>query len=123
MKVTRIAYSKQLNTGKYGRLEEQARRLGRVRSKVWREYGSIGGAGVKDRAIRDQWMSNGTDRTFGVLANAWKETVRDAVADIAANREAAKVRVRRAVDRRIKDEKERKRLYTALKRDTWTGDP
>ena len=32
MKVTRIAYSRDLNEGKYGQLVEQARRLGRVRS-------------------------------------------------------------------------------------------
>jgi predicted component of type VI protein secretion system len=32
-----------------------------------------------------------------VLANAWKETVRDAVADVRAHREAAKVGVRRQV--------------------------
>ncbi|MFC9245137.1 zinc ribbon domain-containing protein [Streptomyces sp. NPDC057136] len=123
MKVTRIAYSKQLNAGKSCQLEEQARRLGQVRSKVWREYGSTGGVGVKDRTIRDQWMANGTAATFDVLANAWKETVRDAGVGITANREAAKVPVRRAIDRRVKDETERKRLYTALKRDTWTADP
>jgi hypothetical protein len=33
------------------------------------------------------------------LANAWKETVRDAVADIRAHREAAKATVRRRVGR------------------------
>jgi hypothetical protein len=34
VKVTRIAYSRALNAGKYGQLEEQARRLGRVRAPV-----------------------------------------------------------------------------------------
>lgn len=123
MKVTRIAYSKNLNQGKYGQLTEQARLLGCVRSSVWREYGSASGVGTKDRTIRDAWMSDGTASGFGVLANAWKETVRDAVADITANREAAKATVRRAINPRTKDERERKRLYAALNRDTWTGDP
>jgi hypothetical protein len=53
----------------------------------------------------------------------WKETVRDAVADIRAHREAAKVEVRRRIHRRNLSERERKRLYTLLKRDQWTGDP
>lgn len=123
MKVTRIAYSSGLNKGKYLQLEEQARRLGRVRSRVWREYGSLAGLGVGDRVIRDQWLADGTADTFGVCANAWKETVRDAVADIVASREAAKVKVRRAVHQRIKDEPGRKNAYTALKRDDWIEDP
>jgi hypothetical protein len=124
VKVTRIAYSKNLNRGKYAQLEEQARLLGRVRSLVWRRYGSVAGVGVgvKDRTIRDQWMRDGTAAGFGVLANAWKETVRDAVADITASREAGKVEVRRAVSRLGVDAKERKHLYTMLKRDQWATD-
>jgi hypothetical protein len=49
--------------------------------------------------------------------------VRDAVADIRAHREAAKAEVRRMIGRRLVPEAERKRLYTLLKRDQWTGDP
>jgi IS605 OrfB family transposase len=60
---------------------------------------------------------------FGVTANAWKETVRDAMADIRASREAAKVKVRRTVSQRTIDPAERRRLYTALKADTWAADP
>jgi hypothetical protein len=85
VKVTRIAYSHRLNPGKYAQLEEQARRLGRVRCEVWQRYGSAAGAALSDRQVRDRWLAEGTHRTFGVLANAWKETVRDAMADIAAN--------------------------------------
>ncbi|HEY3609383.1 MAG TPA: transposase [Pseudonocardiaceae bacterium] len=68
-------------------------------------------------------MADGTAGTFAVLANAWKETVRDAVADIRANREAAKVPVRRWINRTILAEDERKHLYTMLKRDRWVGEP
>ncbi|WP_262701612.1 MULTISPECIES: hypothetical protein [Streptomyces] len=123
MKVTRIAYSRDLNQGKYAQLNEQAIRLGGVRSLVWRQYGSIAGTGVKDRTVRDQWMRDGTAGGFGVLANAWKETVRDAFADITANREAAKVKVRRAVSKLKVTEAEKKRLFTLLKRDQWKQDP
>ncbi|MFF8844345.1 zinc ribbon domain-containing protein [Streptomyces sp. NPDC015127] len=122
MKVTRIAYSRGLNAGKYAQLDEQARRLGRVRAMVWARYGSPVRDGVKDRTIRDQWMQDGTAETFGVLANAWKETVRDAVADIAAHREAGKVKVRKAVHRRYKDESKRKKAYADLKYGRWQDD-
>lgn len=123
MKVTRIAYSRNLNVHKYAELEEQARRLGRVRSKVWDKYGSIAGVGVRDRTIRDQWLKDGTAEQFGVTANAWKEALRDAMGDIQANRDAAKVEVRRKIACRNLPDDERKRLYTALKYDKWADDP
>jgi hypothetical protein len=53
---------------------------------VWDRYGSITGVGLSDRQIRDGWVADGTAASFGVLANAWKEAVRDAVADIRAHR-------------------------------------
>jgi len=59
---------------------------------------------------------------FDVPANAWKETVRDAKADISMTVEAAKVKVRRAIRRHTKDEAERKRLYTLLKKNEWASD-
>jgi IS605 OrfB family transposase len=123
VKVTMVAYSKALNAGKWALLAEQARRLGRVRSLVWQRYGSVNGAGVSDRQVRDRWMADGTAEQFGVLANAWKETVRDAVGDITACRAAAKVPVRRTIARHTPDQAERKRLYTALKTDKWVSDP
>jgi hypothetical protein len=101
----------------------QARRLGRVRSWVWDRYGSVTGVGLSDRRIRDAWMADGTATSFGVLGNAWTETVRDEVADIRAHREAAKATVRRRVGRGLLPEAERKRLCTLLTRDRWTGDP
>lgn len=122
MKVTRVAYSKDLNAGKYAQLAEQAQRLGRVRSLVWERFGSLAGVGVADRQIRDMWMRDGTAESFGVLANAWKETVRDSVADIDAHREAAMVEVRRKIYRRDMAEPERRRLYALLKADRWGED-
>jgi IS605 OrfB family transposase len=122
-KVTRVAYSRGLNAGKYAQLAEQAARLGLVRSAVWQRHGSVRGAQVRDRTVRDQWMADGTGASFGVLANPWKETVRDAMANIRANREAAKVKAREAVRRRTTDEQERRRLYELLKADRWAADP
>ena len=122
MRVTRIVYSKGLNQGKYTQLKEQAQRLGCVRSLVWRRFGSIAGVGVSDRSIRDRWLADGTAAGFGLLANVWKETVRDAIADIAASRAAAKQRVRKAIRNRAADEPDRKRLFNALRYDRWTED-
>src|SRR3981189_2252957 len=112
VKVTRIAYSRDLNAGKYGQLVGQAGRLGRVRSLVWDRYGSITGVGLSDRRIRDGWMADGTATSCVVLANAWKGTVRDAVAGIRAHREAAKAKVLPRGGRRQLPEAERKRLAT-----------
>jgi hypothetical protein len=123
VKVTRVAYSSHLNAGKHAQLVEQGYRLGRVRSEVWQRYGSVSGTRLSDRQIRDRWMTEGTATQFGVLANAWKETVRDAVSDIAANRAAAKAQVRNVVSRCVADTAERKRLFVALKADTWAEDP
>ena len=121
MKVTRILHAKHPNKGKLAALREQARRLGAIRSEVWQRFGSLQGVGVSDRRIRDAWLREG--RTFPVSANAWKETLRDAKGDIAANMEAAKVKARRRIRRHTQDQTEQKRLFSALKGQGWTSDP
>lgn len=118
MRVTRIAYSKGLNKGKFGDLKEQATLLGHLRSEVWQKFGSIAGVGLGDRSIRDLWLSE--KRKFAVSANAWKETLRDAIADIKANRESAKVVCRRSIARHTDDKEERKKLYSLLSKEQWT---
>ena len=120
-KVTRIAYSKDLTASKYSALKEQARRLGLIRSEIWQRYGSIAGVNLTQRQIRDAWLAEG--RQFDVSANAWKETLRDAKADIDMSLESAKVKARQAISRHTSDEVERKRLYTLLKRNEFTRDP
>jgi hypothetical protein len=122
VKVTRVAYSRDLNPGKLAALSEQARRLGRIRAEVWQRYGSVTGARLSDRQVRNSWMTAGHTE-FGVLANAWKETLRDAMGDIRAGRDAAKLKVRQAISHRTIDPAERKRLFTALKTDQWATDP
>jgi IS605 OrfB family transposase len=120
MIVTRIIKSKNLNQGKYQQLEEQAKRLGKVRSEVWHDFGSINGVSVKsDRKIRDAWLKE--KKTFNVSANAWKETLRDAFGNIKANREAAKEKVRKVLYKQLSDEKIRIEHYKELKSDNWTS--
>ncbi len=110
-KVTRIIYSDGLNQGK---------RLGTVRQEVWHRYGAVQGVGLKHHQIRDDWLAQG--RTFNVPSRLWKETLRDSMVNIEAYREACKVEVRRKVWKRGKDETERKRLFTILKKDQWLTD-
>jgi IS605 OrfB family transposase len=121
--VTRIAYSYKSNIGKVTALAEQASRLGIVRSRVWQDYGTMVGVWMSDRDIRDSWMKDGTAKTFGTLANPWKETVRDAKDDIEANQTAAKVKVRRCISRQSISEAEKKKLYRALSDGGWTAVP
>lgn len=60
--------------------------------------------GLTYRTIRDRWLAEG--REFDVPARLWKETLRDTLVDVTAYREAAKVEVRRAMQRRIEGEEE-----------------
>jgi IS605 OrfB family transposase len=120
VKVTRIAYSKNLNQDKLDRLTEIASRLGTLRTELWDRFGSIAGVGVEQREMRDQWLAD--KRKFDVPARLWKETLRDTMADIVMYREAAKVKVRRAIPAHTKDKSEQKRLYTLLKADRWLED-
>jgi len=118
MKTTRILYSKNLNQVKFNALKEQAKLLGHLRTDIWQKFGSISGIDMKDRTIRNFWLKE--KRDFKPLtANAWKETLRDTIADITANREAAKVKARQAIRRHTSNEKEQKRFYTLLKSDKW----
>ena len=117
---TQIAFSDNFNKGKFAALFEQAQRLGAIRTEIWQRFGSLKGVGLGDRTIRDNWLKEG--RQFNVPANAWKQTLSDAIGDIRANREAAKVKVKQAIRRRTKESTEQKRLYTLLKSDKYADD-
>lgn len=80
---TQIAYSDHLNQGKYVALQEQAQRLGVIRSDVWQRFGSINSVKCDDRRIRNAGVQE--KRPFNVLANPWKQTLSDAMGDIKAS--------------------------------------
>ena len=133
MIVTRIIRTKGLNAKKRNALAHVAVLLGEIRAEVWRRYGSITGATRSYFDIRNEWMRSG--RRFAVPARLWKETLNDVLADIAAYRQAAKDKIKRAIFvRTVKVSRqkgwneeqldaERKRLFTLLKSDKWASDP
>jgi IS605 OrfB family transposase len=119
-KVTRIIYSDDLNHGKYEQLVEIAKRCGSVRTEVWRKYGSLGGLEARFRPVRDSWMA---DKHIKNLPNTiWRVTLDDTLADIKANREAAKEQVMRHLNRNIDDKQKRQELIEKLTDDTWIRD-
>lgn len=63
--ITQIAFSDNLNTGKFAALTEQADRLGAIRTEVWQRFGSINGVGLRDRTIRDNWLKQGKQFNVG----------------------------------------------------------
>lgn len=120
-KVTRIAYSDDLNQAKYDALHEIAERCGSIRTEVWRNYGSVGGLGAKFRLVRDGWI---TDKHVSILPQRiWRATLSDTLDDIKANREAAKEKVVRHLFQNIDESVQRKDLFKKLKNDSvWVND-
>ena len=122
-KVTRILHSQGLNASKYSRLSEMAVLCGQVRSDAWRRCSGVSTVRQSPYDVRDDWMAEGYD-WHGLPARLGKAMLSDALGDIAAAREAAKVKVKHAIRHRTRnDDAERKRLYSLLKRNRWTEDP
>jgi hypothetical protein len=115
-KVTRIAYSEDLNQAKYEALDEIASLCGTVRTEVWRNYGSIGGLGAKFRPVRDGWIADGHIKNLP--QRIWRATLSDTLDDVKANREAAKEKVIRHIFRNVDDKDKRKELSKKLKNDS-----
>jgi len=115
-KVTRIAYSDDLNQAKYDALHEIAKLCGSIRTEVWRNYGSIGGLGAKFRPVRDGWIAD--KHVKNLPQRIWRATLSDSLDDIKANREAAKEKVVRHIFRNIDDKDKRKELFQKLKNDS-----
>ena len=122
-KVTRILRSAGLNRTKYNHLADMAARCGRVRADAWQRCSGVSAAPLSAYDIRDAWMAEGY-AWHGLPARLGKATLADALGDIDAAREAAKVPVKRAVRHRTKgDNAERQRLHSLLKQNRWTEDP
>ena len=115
-KVTRIAYSDDLNQAKYEALTEIAVRCGSVRTEVWHNYGSISGLDAKFRKVRDEWIAAGHIKNLP--QRIWRATLSDVLGDIKANREAAKINVNSYIFRNVNDKNKRQELFKSLKNDS-----
>ena len=110
-KVTRILHSQGLNRAQYDRLADMAARAGRVQSDAWRRCSGVSAAAQTPYDIRDAWMAEGC-AWHGLPARLGKATLADALGDMAAAREAAKVSVGKAIRHRTRGhDAERQRLY------------
>jgi IS605 OrfB family transposase len=114
-KVTRIAYSDDLNKAKYDALNEIANRCGNLRTEIWRNYGSVGGLGTQFRPVRQGWIAK--KHVKNLPGHVWAATLNDTLDDIKANCEAAKEKVVRHIFRNIDDKDKRKDLLIKLKDD------
>ena len=122
-KVTRILHSRGLNAAKYDRLARIAVLCGQVRGDAWQRCSGMSTAQQSPYEIRDAWMAEGCD-WHGLPARLGKATLADALGDIQAGREAAKVPVKKAIRHRTRgNSAERERLYSLLKRNRWDEDP
>ncbi len=122
-KVTRTLHSQGLNRSKYDRLSDMCIRCGGVRADAWHRCRGVSTVRQSPYDVRDAWMAEGCD-WHGLPARLGKAVPADALGDMAAAREAAKVQVKRALRHRTRnDEAERQRLYSLLKRNRWTEDP
>ncbi len=122
-KVTRILHSQGLHKAKFDRLTRIAALCGRVRGDAWQRCSGLTAAPQSAYAIRNAWMAEGYD-WHGLPARLGKATLSDALGDIAAARDAAKVPVKKAIRHRTRgNPEERQRLYSLLKRNRWDEDP
>lgn len=112
---TRITKSKRINEGKRQQLLEIAGKLAVIRKDVWKEFGGISGLSITPYEARNEWIK----RTVQLPARLWKATMVDALDNIKAYREAAKITVKKAIKSRPSEKQ--KELYQMLKRNDWQG--
>jgi transposase len=96
--------------------------IGYVRADIWRRYGALGNNGKSASAIRAEITAGGFYAGLEVDGTIRAESTKDVVNDVLTYKAAATLKVRRAIAARAKDEVERKRLFTQLKKDEWLTD-
>jgi hypothetical protein len=96
--------------------------MGFVRADLWRRFGALASVGKSTADIRKAITAGGYYAGLAVDGTIRAETTKDVINDILTYKAAAMVKVRKAIAARTKDNTERKRLYTALKKDEWLTD-
>ena len=111
-KVTRLLHSPGLNRDKYDWWARTAVLCGQVRADAWQRCSGVATILQSPYEIRDVWMAEEYD-WHGLPARLGKAALADALGNIAAAREAAKVPVRKAIRHRTRGNRaERERLYS-----------
>jgi transposase len=116
MKVTRTIYASTAPA-----LLPICKVAGLMRADIWRRYGALGTHATSAGDIRKGFSGLYGHLHFDGTIRA--ETSKDIINDIFAYRAAAVDKVKSAIAKRTNDEKERKRLYSLLRRGEWLDDP
>ena len=78
--VTKIAYSSDLNIGKYECLREIASRLGKLRTDLWNKYGSLQAWDISSYKARQEFIFKA--EYYQVSYKQWEGTLLSVVDDI-----------------------------------------
>ena len=95
---------------------------GYMRADIWRRYGALGTVGKSANGIRKEISAAGLYSALPVDGTIRNETTKDIVNDVLLYKAAAMQKVRKAIASRTKDEAERKRLFTLLRKEQWLTD-
>lgn len=95
---------------------------GFMRADIWRRYGALKNVGISVNAIRAEITKKELYSSLIIDGTIRNETAKDIINDIYLYKAAALVKVRQSVAKRTKDNEERKRFYTLLKKDEWMTD-
>ena len=94
-----------------------------LRADIWRRYGALGNVGKSGSSIRKEITQGGFYKNLPIDGTIRAETTKDIVNDILTYKAAAKLKVKKAIWVRAKDDnEERKRLFTLLLKDEWLSD-
>lgn len=84
---------------KLDEIYEIAQRSARVRNRVWQQYGSLLGLSKLDypRSVRDEWIRNREDNSYGLQARQWKMAFDEAFSNIKTIWSDAKKKTRQSI--------------------------
>lgn len=117
MKVTRI-----LQSATPKKLPNICKVAAFLRADLWRRYGALKNVGKSNNEIRKEIAKAGYYKHLTIDGTIRNETTKDVINDILLYKASAKEKVRKAICKRTDEPKERKRLFTLLKRDEWLQD-
>lgn len=115
--ITLIAYSCDLNVGKYQSLQEIASRQDRLRTDLWNKYGSLKAWDLTSYKARQEFSQGA--KYYQVSYKQWEGTLLSVIDDIHAVQSAAKDAVVKELYRRFGTKKGQKLSLLLLKSPLW----